>query len=236
MNIKINIKIFALLLLFYLTKQIEIYAIFMIFTMIHEGAHLLCGILLGLKPQSLKIMPLGLCIEFKTKPEDYNHKIKKGNKLVMKKLIIAIAGPIANFIIAFFCYIGNVAIFNISCEAIIYTNLLIAIFNLLPIYPLDGGRVFKNLIRMYGGRAVALKYTNLISNIVVVVVTAIASIAILLYQNIAIFFMIIYLWVIVIRENKRYNLKSKIDRIIEKEKEVEDVKKYSEALYHHHQA
>ena len=112
MSIKINIKIFALILLFYLTKQIEIYAVFMIFTMIHECAHLLCGMLLGLKPQALKIMPLGVCIEFKTKPEDYNHKVKRANKLVVKKLMIALAGPIANFAIAILCYIQNIHLFH----------------------------------------------------------------------------------------------------------------------------
>lgn len=235
MNIKINIKIFALILLFYLTKQIEIYAMFMIFTMIHECAHLICGMLLGLKLQSLKIMPLGLCIEFKTKPEDYNQKVKKANKLVVKKLVIALAGPIANFIIAILFYVQNIHLFNISSEYIIYVNLLIGIFNLLPIYPLDGGRVLKNMIRIGLGREVASKCSNIISNIVAVLTTAIASIVILFYQNVAIFFIIIYLWVIVIRENKRYNLKSKIERIIKQEKEVKYVKKDTKALYDHYQ-
>lgn len=235
MNIKINIKIFALILLFYLTKQIEIYAMFMVFTMIHEGAHLICGMLLGLKPQALKIMPFGLCIEFKTKPKDYNQKIKKANQLVVKKLIIALAGPVANFLIAILFYTQNIQFFNISSEHIIYVNLLIGTFNLLPIYPLDGGRVFKNAIQIGLGKASASKCTNIVSNIVAVLSTAVASIAILYYQNIAIFFIIIYLWVIVIRENKRYNLKSKIERIIEQEKEVKYVKKDSQTLYNHYQ-
>lgn len=234
MNIKISIKIFALLVLFYITKQIEIYAMFMIFTMIHEGAHLLCGVLLGLKPQSLRIMPLGLCIQFRTKPEDYNQKVKRGNRLVIKKLIIALAGPIINFMIAILFYIQNIHIFNISSEYIIYVNLLIGIFNLLPIYPLDGGRILKNGICIYEGKAKAAKYTNMISNIVLILITAIGSITILFYQNIAIFFIIIYLWVIVIRENKRYNLKSKIYRIIEKEKEGQYANKYSKTFCNHY--
>ena len=96
MSVKVNIKIFAFLLLFYLTKQIEIYAMFMVFAMVHELGHLLFGILLGLKPKSLKIMPLGLCIEFKTELEDYNNKFKRTNKLAIKKMVIAMAGPFVN--------------------------------------------------------------------------------------------------------------------------------------------
>jgi len=236
MNIKINIKIFALIALFYLTKQIEIYALFMIFAFIHELAHLLCGILLGLKPQSLKIMPMGLCVEFRTKPEDYNKKIKKSNLLSIKKLIIATAGPVLNLIIAIIFTTQNIHIFNISSEHIIYTNLLLAIFNLMPIYPLDGGRILKNFIRIYWGQQKAIKYTNTISNVIAILITAISSIAIMYYKNIAIFLVIIYLWIIVIRENKRYNLKSKIYQIIEKEKELEYVKKYSETLYNNYKA
>ena len=52
--------------------------------------------------------------------------------------------------------------------------------------------------------------TNKISNIVVIILTMFASFAILEYKNIAILIIIIYLWTLVINENKKYNLKLKI--------------------------
>lgn len=58
MTINVNLKIFLFALIFYLTKQIEIYVILMLFALVHEIGHLICGIMLGLKPKSLKIMPL----------------------------------------------------------------------------------------------------------------------------------------------------------------------------------
>ena len=57
MSIKVNLRIFLFALIFYLTKQIHIYVLLMIFATIHELGHLLCGLVLGLKPKSLHIMP-----------------------------------------------------------------------------------------------------------------------------------------------------------------------------------
>ena len=39
MRFRIDLKIFIIIILFYLTKQIQIYALIMIFALIHELAH-----------------------------------------------------------------------------------------------------------------------------------------------------------------------------------------------------
>lgn len=58
MKIKVDLKIFLIIVLFIITRQLEIYSIFMIFIFIHELAHLLAGVLCGLKPEKLEIMPV----------------------------------------------------------------------------------------------------------------------------------------------------------------------------------
>ena len=99
MKIKLNLNIFLFFILFVLTKQIDIYALVMIFGLIHEMAHLICGIFLGFKPDTLRIMPLGFSIKFKPKIEDYNKKVLKSNTIAIKKIIIALAGPVINLLI-----------------------------------------------------------------------------------------------------------------------------------------
>ena len=215
MTIKINLKIFLFAIIFYITKQIHIYAMIMLFAFFHEMGHLLCGIIMGLKPKALKIMPMGLSIEFEVTPEEYNQKIAKANKLQMKKLWIALAGPFTNVIITVIAFVFRNHINQTIYPELIYSNILIAVFNLLPIYPLDGARILKACIYIFKGRKKAGEITNYISNISVILLTMLSSIAIYYYENIAILFVITYLWVMVVIENRKYKLQKRIDKIIE---------------------
>ena len=56
---------------------------------------------------------------------------------------------------------------------------------------------------------------NKISNITIIILTAVTSILVLYIKNIAIVAILAYLWYIVIRENKRYNLLKKVYRVIQ---------------------
>lgn len=215
MQIKIDLKIFLFLLIFVITRQIKIYAILMLFALIHELGHLITGLVLGLKIEEISLIPVGFSIKFKTEIKDYNQKIKKANLVSLKKMIIAIAGPVTNLII-----IGIVVIYykltqmttllKLPIDLIIYSNILIFIFNLLPIYPLDGGRILKELVHIFAGLYKSYIITNNIANIVIIILTIISSIAILIYKNIAILIIIAYLWGMVILENKKFNTKMDI--------------------------
>ena len=208
MRFRIDLKIFIFLILFYFTKQIEIYAMIMIFAIIHELGHLLTGLLMGMKPEKIEIMPFGVTISFKINAKEYNKKIKKGNILEIKKIIVALAGPITNFIIILIA--SNLKINLIKSLLIIYTNFLIMIFNLLPIYPLDGGRILKGILHIIFGKRKSEKYTNIISNIAVIIITSISSILILYVHNIAILLIDIYLWYLVLKENSIYKKREEI--------------------------
>ena len=145
MSIKIDLKIFLFAIIFWFTKQIEIYMLFMILALIHECGHLICGLCLGLKPGNIKITPVGIQILFKNYIQDYNIKIQKGNKICIRKIAVAVAGPLINLFIAIIVFFmpQNIAV---PKENLIYANIILAIFNLLPIYPLDGGRLVKEIV------------------------------------------------------------------------------------------
>lgn len=208
MRFRIDLKIFIFLILFYFTKQIQVYAMIMIFAIIHELGHLLAGLLMGMKPEKIEIMPFGVSISFKINIKDYNRKIKNGNTLELKKIMVAAAGPITNFIIILITCNLNMEI--VKSLIIIYTNFLIMIFNLLPIYPLDGGRILKGILHIYFGRRKAEKYINNISKITIIIITAISSILILYIKNISIFLIDMYLWYLVIKENLKYKKREEI--------------------------
>ncbi len=213
MRFQIDLKIFIFAIIFYLTKQIQIYAMIMIFAMIHELGHLLAGILLGMKVEKIQVKPFGFSISFKLKPGDYNKKIKKGNILELKKIIVALAGPITNILIIMITVNLNLGIFEEIM--VIYTNILIALFNIIPIYPLDGGRILKGLLHFKFGKQKASKYINCISFYTIIFLTAVAGISILYLKNIAIFIAICVLWTLFLIENKKYRTKEKIYKVIE---------------------
>lgn len=212
MSIKINLNVFLFVPLFILTNQIELYALVMLFALIHELGHLLCGVVLDFEVENFEIMPLGFSVEFKPNVKDYNKKIMKSNILTVKKICINLAGPMANFIIIIVSYLFKLQ------DIIIFSNLIILIINMIPIYPLDGGRVLKNILKLLLGNKKAIQYTNTISNIIVIILTIIASIGIYYYKNIAVLFAIIFIWALIIKENRRFNTYNKIYKAIDKEK------------------
>ncbi len=214
MRFRIDLKIFLFLILFYVTKQIEIYTVIMFFAIIHELGHMVAGLLMGMKPEKLEIMPYGVSVSFKLMPKDYNRKIKRGNQLELKKILVALAGPITNFIIIAIVLQTNMNL--VSTLMILYSNLLLILFNLLPIYPLDGGRMIKGILHIFLGKMKAEKYTNYISFVTLMIVTFVSSIAIYQLQNIAIFLIVLMLWVIFIREDRVYEKRNKMYHLIEK--------------------
>ncbi len=217
MHIKINLRIFIFIIIFYFTRQIEIYGALMLFAFLHELGHLFAGIILGFKPCSLSVNPLGLSINFMVETEDFNSRLGKGNILALKKLVIALCGPVVNLILAFIFLTVKVDIFNTPVEFLVHSNILICLFNLIPIYPLDGGRIIKNILHIFAGLENTYSYTNLISNISIVILTVLSSISILYLKNVAIILIIGYLWYLVITENRLYNQRLKIYSIINNE-------------------
>ena len=219
MSIKIDLKIFLFLFLFLLTSKFEIYIILFVFAILHELGHLVAGLILKFKPEEMRLTPMGLQIRFKTQAREINAKIKQAREINIKRAIIAIAGPITNFAIAVIAIIvawvsGNAQNIYIY-QIIIYSNFLIGMFNLIPIYPMDGGRLLKEVLAISCGRKKAYKITYITSKTILILLTAVASVAILYIQNIAILFILAYLWYLEINEIRIYNRRKNIENIVE---------------------
>ena len=183
MKIKVDLKIFLIIILYILTKNIELFAMSFIFILLHELGNAITGVILGLKIKKININVLGLSIEF----ENY------GKERINNKIIIDMAGPVINIISFIIAVI-------LKKEEIVYINILLAIINLLPIYPLDGGRIVKNLLLKKHNYKQVVGYTEKISKNTLIIITAVSSLIILYIKNFGIFLAIIYLWSIALKE------------------------------------
>lgn len=214
MKFRIDLKIFLIMFIFIFTKQIHIYILMMGFALLHELGHLFAGICLKMKPEKIEIIPVGVSISFKVSIKDINKKIGKANMLELKKIFVALAGPIVNIIVIFI--VANMKIEIIKQFQIIFANICIFIFNMLPIYPLDGGRIIKGIIEILKGRKISNYCIAKISIIIVSLLTILSVIILYHNFNMAIIFIVTYIWILVIKEINFAKHKQRIYEILEK--------------------
>lgn len=198
MKVKIDLKIFLIVIFYIITRNIKIFALTMIFILIHELGHLIMGIILGLKLSRINVTILGFSIEF----DNY------GKERRLNKILIDSSGPAVNFIIFIFSIIVDLP----ECS---YINLILLLINLLPIVPLDGGRILKTILSYKYSYKQTMRKIEKISKNILIVLTFISSILVLYFKNISFFLIVLYLWYLTIIENRKNKLIQKAFKAIE---------------------
>ena len=150
----IHPSFFLLFLWFVFTKNIHTFLLFISVVLSHEYGHYFVAKKLGYKLDSFFLAPYGACLNYKEKAFEYKDEI-----------MIALAGPVVNLclcllMVSLWWIFPNV--YNFSYKFVIQSFSL-ALFNLLPCYPLDGGRVFVGLISKFKTRKWAVKVTQIVN-------------------------------------------------------------------------
>ena len=129
--IKFDFSFIFILVLSYFTGQIRIYFVYIFFLILHELCHYAVAKKLGYLAKNIKLNFFGASLEGL---DDF---------LIEDEIKIIFAGPLFNFAVIIFCYISfwfYPESYNFLYE-ILVVNMSILLFNFLPIFPLDFGRI-----------------------------------------------------------------------------------------------
>lgn len=142
-DFRINLFFVALVGLFFVAGVLERGLIIFGLVMFHELAHTIAARLYGIRVIDVEILPFG-------------GVARVGGEMSIapsKEIAIALAGPMSNLLlIGIALGLKNYGIWSEELGPFfIQTNLLLAIFNLLPGLPLDGGRIVRSLLSLHVG-------------------------------------------------------------------------------------
>jgi Zn-dependent protease/CBS domain-containing protein len=127
---------------------------------LHEFGHAFAAKAFGINTPDITLLPIGGVARLERMPEE-----------PVQELIIAVAGPLVNVVIALGLFVagGSQALFNPSTveggggliAQLLTINIMLVLFNLLPAFPMDGGRVLRALLatRMSYARATQVAAT-----------------------------------------------------------------------------
>lgn len=126
---------------------------------LHELGHSLVALRLGIKVRDITLLPIGGVAQLETLPERPFYEF-----------LIAVAGPAVNFVLVIVSALGVALVGGVHLflnfgylsqlllgqrsllSLIVYlmgANLILGLFNLIPAFPMDGGRVLRALLALW---------------------------------------------------------------------------------------
>jgi Zn-dependent protease len=138
--------------------------------LLHEIGHVAAGKIAGIRTREIVMFPVGGVSQLETNPTP------------RKELFISLAGPFANLLIAAALAIwmstqtggwrlakfGGATDENLI-QRLFFGNLILALFNLVPAFPMDGGRALRSLLSLYRPENEARQLSGAIGRTIAVV-------------------------------------------------------------------
>jgi len=152
----------------YVAYSVFLTCLVFVCVLLHELGHALMAQRFGVSTRSITLLPVGGVAALNRIPERPR-----------EEFLIAIAGPMVNVVIAgvllillgwpenVFYQFGQWTFRGLG-GILIYVNIVMIVFNLIPAFPMDGGRIFRSLLACWFTYAVATSLAAAMGQIIAV--------------------------------------------------------------------
>jgi Zn-dependent protease len=176
---------------------------------LHEFGHALTAGRFGIRTRDIVLLPIGGVARLERMPDDPR-----------QELWVAVAGPAVNLAIAGILYLWLAATGSLVpmgglgvasgpfLERLMAVNLFLVLFNLIPAFPMDGGRVLRALLAM---RLEYTRATNIAANIGQVLAFGFGFVG--LFTNPFLLFIALFVWIGAAQEASATQMKSALGSI-----------------------
>lgn len=178
MIIKLHLSLIVFLLYNLFLGKSDIFIMSYMFIIMHELSHMIIALCLNIDISEIELMPFGVNAKY------------IGKISLIKELLISLAGPIVSLLCA--------VLYDNEIYCLI--NIVIVLFNLIPIYPLDGGRILKVLLKVIFGEKNGNKFSICITNFLVVLFFLISLFIAAYLKNFT--FLILTIYILKISKNE----------------------------------
>lgn len=178
-NIHFTFIIFSCILIYF--GQGLLLVNYVLTILLHEMAHAVVAKSLGYNIRRFLLMPFGISLSLTSTIMPPRDEIK-----------VAIAGPLFNFsVVVFFLAVWWVFPFTFNYTYLFcYANFVEGLFNLLPAFPLDGGRIFRAVINQCFGMKKAVKICFIVNIFLCLILVVLFILSLFISVNLTYLFVI----------------------------------------------
>ena len=186
--------IFACLLVYF--GQGVLFLNYLCAMFLHEYAHAFVAKRLGYNLNNIKLIPFGICLNlssFSLSPKD--------------EIKIALAGPLTNLflcLVMFMLWWTFPSCYNYT-YLFFYANFITCIFNLIPAFPLDGGRVLRGTLSLFQSQKDTIKICHGINIFIAILLLTFFIISCFFTPNYTYLFVVFCVLSGIMDNNNQYN-------------------------------